>query len=238
MFSGTRHLAHQLGLDAPLACVDGSHIVHAPSGREMHAAPLASKAAQALMEVLGEFGPAAFAFSDDRVFHEPEGARYLDYVRTWSEQTNEVGNLLFDVDWQGERVHVTAVVALGSQKQVQGAERALNERAAGLLQTVSFPAFRAPRAGDSHSWGMIVRAAGIDKGTAIDWLAQHYGVAPEEIVAVGDWLNDIPMLRRVGRGFAMAQAPDEVKAAASEVLDADAWTGGGLEEAARRAGLL
>ena len=205
MFSGTRHLAHQLGLDAPLACVDGSHIVHAPSGREMHAAPLASKAAQALMEVLGEFGPAAFAFSDDRVFHEPEGARYLHYVRTWSEQTNEVGNLLFDVDWQGERVHVTAVVAL-----VQRTLRALD----------------------------LLLAAGIDKGTAIDWLAQHYGVAPEEIVAVGDWLNDIPMLRRVGRGFAMAQAPDEVKAVASEVLDADAWTGGGLEEAARRAGLI
>jgi hydroxymethylpyrimidine pyrophosphatase-like HAD family hydrolase len=85
---------------------------------------------------------------------------------------------------------------------------------------------------------MIVRAAGIDKGTAIDWLCQHYGVAPEETVAVGDWLNDVPMLRRVGRGFAMAQAPDEVKAVASDVLKADAFGGGGLAEAAERAGLL
>jgi hypothetical protein len=238
MFSGTRHLAHQLGLDAPLCCVDGSHIVHAPSGRELHAAPLAESAAKALFEALEEFGPSAFAFSDDRVFHEPEGARYLEYVRTWSEQTSEVGDLLFDVDWQGERFHVTAVVALGSQRQVQSAEHALNQRAAGLLQTVSFPAFRAPRAGDSASWGMIVRAAGVDKGTAIGWLSQHYGVAPEEIVAVGDWLNDIPMLRSVGRGFAMAQAPDELKAVASDVLEADAWSGGGLAEAARRAGLL
>jgi HAD superfamily hydrolase (TIGR01484 family) len=238
MFSGTRHLAHQLGLDAPLCCVDGSHIVHAPSGRELHAAPLASQAAEALLGVLEEFGPAGFAFSDDRVFHEPDGARYLDYVRTWSEQTNEVGDLLFDVDWQGERFHVTAVVALGSAQQVQNAERALNQRAPGLLQAVTFPAFRAPRSGDSASWGMIVRAAGVDKGTAIDWLSGHYGIAPEEIVAVGDWLNDVPMLRRVGCGFAMAQAPDELKAVASAVLDADPWTGGGIHEAATRAGLL
>ena len=55
---------------------------------------------------------------------------------------------------------------------------------------------------------------------------------------MGDWLNDVPMLQRVGRGFAMAQAPDELKAVASDVLEADAWTGGGLAEAARRAGLV
>jgi HAD superfamily hydrolase (TIGR01484 family) len=238
MYSGTRHLAERLGIDAPVACVDGSHIVHAPSGRQLHAAPLAHKGAEALLEVLQEFGPSAFAFSDDQVFHEAEGAQYLDYVRTWSEQTSEVGNLLFDVDWRGERVHVTAVVALGSEDQIRGAELALNQRGAGLLQAVSFPAFRAPRAGAGASWGMVVRAAGIDKGTAIDWLCQHYGVAPEEIVAVGDWLNDVPMLQRVGRGFAMAQAPDELKAVASDVLEADAWTGGGLAEAARRAGLV
>jgi hypothetical protein len=36
----------------------------------------------------------------------------------------------------------------------------------------------------------------------------------------------------------MAQAPDEVKSAAKEVLEADSWSGGGLAEAAARAGLL
>jgi hydroxymethylpyrimidine pyrophosphatase-like HAD family hydrolase len=152
MFSGTRHLAHRLGLDAPLCCVDGSHIVHAPSGRELHAAPLASAAAEALLNVLEEFGPTAFAFSDDRVFYGPGAARYLDYVRTWSEQTNEVGDLLIDLDWHGKHLRVTAVVALGSQKQVRAAEDALNERAGGLLQAVAFPAFRAPRSGGGVTW--------------------------------------------------------------------------------------
>jgi hypothetical protein len=51
-------------------------------------------------------------------------------------------------------------------------------------------------------------------------------------------LNDIPMLKRAGRSFAMAQAPLEVKAAATDILKASAMTGGGLAEAALRAGLL
>jgi hydroxymethylpyrimidine pyrophosphatase-like HAD family hydrolase len=63
-------------------------------------------------------------------------------------------------------------------------------------------------------------------------------VTAAEVVAVGDWLNDIPMLRRAGRSFAMAQAPHAVKAAATDILKASAHTGGGLAEAAQRAGLL
>jgi len=59
-----------------------------------------------------------------------------------------------------------------------------------------------------------------------------------EVIAVGDWINDIPMLVRAGRSFAMAQAPREVRAAASEVLTADVWSGGGIAEAAERSGLF
>jgi hydroxymethylpyrimidine pyrophosphatase-like HAD family hydrolase len=100
---------------------------------------------------------------------------------------------------------------------------------------VTFPVRRAAYAG---MWGMVVRAAGASKGTAIEWIARHEGVELSEVIAVGDWLNDIPMLEAAGRSFAMAHAPDEVKAAATEVLDADVLGGGGVEEAAQRAGLL
>jgi hydroxymethylpyrimidine pyrophosphatase-like HAD family hydrolase len=72
----------------------------------------------------------------------------------------------------------------------------------------------------------------------VDWLAAHYGVALEDVVAVGDWLNDVPMLKRAGQSFAMAQAPEEVRAAAKHLLKADILTGGGVAEAAERAGLI
>ena len=129
---------------------------------------------------------------------------------------------------------LSALVALGTSSQVRGMEAFLAEHAA-HLQTVSF---EVRRKGFAGSWGLVVRAAGVDKGTAIDWVASHHGVTAAEVVAVGDWLNDIPMLKRAGRSFAMAQAPLSVKAAASDVLRASDSTGGGLAEAARRAGLL
>jgi hypothetical protein len=103
------------------------------------------------------------------------------------------------------------------------------------LQSVSF---EVGRPGYSGTWGLVVRAAGVDKGTAIDWIAAHHGVTAADVVAVGDWLNDVPMLRRAGHSFAMGQAPQAVKAAAKYVLKASAATGGGLAEAAKRSGLL
>ena len=54
-------------------------------------------------------------------------------------------------------------------------------------------------------------------------------------VAVGDWVNDVPMFEVAGRSFAMGMAPDAVRAKATDVLDRPAGSGGGIAEAIRRA---
>lgn len=75
---------------------------------------------------------------------------------------------------------------------------------------------------------MVVRGAGGTKGSALAWIADHYKVRMEDTVAVGDWLNDVPMLRAAGRSYAMGQAPEDVKRAASQVLTENSETGGGI----------
>ena len=48
-------------------------------------------------------------------------------------------------------------------------------------------------------------------------LAHEWGIADEEICAVGDDVNDIPMIRAAGLGVAMGNAQEEVKAAADRI---------------------
>ncbi len=62
-----------------------------------------------------------------------------------------------------------------------------------------------------------IAAAGVTKASALEVLRESLGVDPRLTVAVGDGSNDIEMLRWAGRGVAMGQAEDEVKAAADEV---------------------
>ena len=57
-------------------------------------------------------------------------------------------------------------------------------------------------------------APGVSKGRAVRWLARRQGVPLEQVLAIGDQLNDVEMLAAVGHGTAMPHAPDAVIAAA------------------------
>jgi Cof subfamily protein (haloacid dehalogenase superfamily) len=51
----------------------------------------------------------------------------------------------------------------------------------------------------------------VNKGTALKMVADHYGVPMDRVMAVGDALNDLPMLKAAGVRVAMDNAPSEVK---------------------------
>jgi Cof subfamily protein (haloacid dehalogenase superfamily) len=60
-----------------------------------------------------------------------------------------------------------------------------------------------------------------NKAAGLGALAEAYAVGWPETAAFGDAANDIPMLKKAGLGVAMANAPDDVKRAASRVSP---WT--------------
>ncbi|MCR5487833.1 MAG: Cof-type HAD-IIB family hydrolase [Lachnospiraceae bacterium] len=64
-------------------------------------------------------------------------------------------------------------------------------------------------------------ALGADKGYGILRLCRILGVSPENSVAAGDQENDLSMMEKTGFSFAMANAVDSVKAAASAVTEQD-----------------
>jgi hydroxymethylpyrimidine pyrophosphatase-like HAD family hydrolase len=59
--------------------------------------------------------------------------------------------------------------------------------------------------------------AGVSKASGLDTVCAKLGVAPADVLAIGDGHNDVEMLAWAGHGVAMGQAPDDVKAVADEV---------------------
>ncbi len=53
--------------------------------------------------------------------------------------------------------------------------------------------------------------ANYSKGTAVEFLAAHYGVPLEKTVAIGDQLNDVPMIEKAGLGIAVKNADEALK---------------------------
>jgi alkylation response protein AidB-like acyl-CoA dehydrogenase/hydroxymethylpyrimidine pyrophosphatase-like HAD family hydrolase len=92
-------------------------------------------------------------------------------------------------------------------------------------------ALAAPAAGQIvsvyHSGGLRLLeavAAGVSKGTALAALAGRLGIAPRDVVAFGDMVNDLPMLAWAGTSYGVANAHPAVLAAVDHV------TGGNDED--------
>jgi Cof subfamily protein (haloacid dehalogenase superfamily) len=58
----------------------------------------------------------------------------------------------------------------------------------------------------------------VNKWEGILHVARSHGIEPEQIIAIGDDVNDLPMLSRAGLGVAMGNAKPEIQAAAKRVI--------------------
>jgi Cof subfamily protein (haloacid dehalogenase superfamily) len=77
----------------------------------------------------------------------------------------------------------------------------------------ALPGFRS-----SHAQVVDVQPDCAGKAEALKLLADRFGITPDRVVAVGDAGNDVPILRAVGLGVAMGNAPPAVQAVAARVI--------------------
>lgn len=69
-----------------------------------------------------------------------------------------------------------------------------------------------------HKWVEIM-PKNVNKPTSIEWLEKYFNIDNQDVMAFGDGLNDVDMLKYVGVGVAMKNALAEVKSVAKLVTD-------------------
>lgn len=109
---------------------------------------------------------------------------------------------------------VFAGFAMGPQAQMLDLERRL---AIVLGEHLYVHVLRSPR---YQGYMCEIAPVGITKWSGVARLARQWNIQPYEICAVGDDVNDIPMLEAAGLGVAMGNALEVVKRAAHRVAPA------------------
>jgi hypothetical protein len=223
-----RGVWEQLRLEAPhepMVAVGGAMVCQSDTGRTLYHRGMPREVARGFGSALNDRGHVAMALVD--------GWRHaVDYLVTGGGDHHAAGKDWFSkMDVRVRQVagladapadmailRISAVVEDGQARQM-AAE--LSRQFDGQLNV---HAILAP------NYGVTVveaHAVGADKMTALRYVAQPMRVGAGLIAAVGDDVNDMPMVRGAGLGAAMGHAPEALKAAA-DVIVGDG-TGNGRE---------
>jgi len=225
--TGALPTARALGLDAPMICADGAILACTETGKPLEQRAIELETAEAALRALLAHDLAPFVFMHDVIHGEESGRALAPYLRNWTAQARFHPALLERPDWR-RRGEVAMAFGIGAPEAVAAAAEAL-ERCCGERLVVDRFSF-----GSGAPWALRAQPRGCSKGEALARLAARAEVGPASVAVVGDFWNDLSMFAWAGRSFAMGQAPEAVRAAATDTLAATAATGGGIAEALAR----
>lgn len=225
--SSTMPLAQALDLDAPLVCADGAVLFDPTRGVPLAQTSLATSAVTALFAHLHARSLAAFWFTHEAVCGEAEDVARFPFVAGWTPNFVPYPNHTTPLAPLPGLPPITAI-GVGPEKDVLEVEDALRADPAVAGEVITFPIRT------TDHWVVRLTPDGCTKAVGLARLTRDLGITAAEVVAIGDWYNDLPMLAWAGQSFAMGHAPPEVQAAARAVLEATVETGGAVAEALSR----
>lgn len=213
-FSSAVRYAHELGLTTPVVVNNGTVVKDAATGRTLYAEYLPSENAIGLLRLFKELNLPAVVLADDSLEYDycvdvtDDGNEYhAQFVSLNREMAKVVDDLT------GFRCDAVSEINVFHEYQtLVSAQARIRDAMGGKVRSIIIR-----RHVRYRGCTLETSVPGASKWSALLWIAQQRGINPEEIVAIGDEVNDLEMIRDAGCGVAVANALDEVKAVADYV---------------------
>jgi len=204
MLQSVRRVAARLGVTAgPVVCYQGALVADLDSGEWWRHVRMDGAAAAEVVRHVGGMDRQLNAYIDDELYVEevtPWARRYAEHV--------EVGiGTVSDLEAEVLRRPPTKLVLVTSASDVDQILPGLQERWRGRLYVVR-----------SQPEYIEFVDASVSKSGALAWLCERLGLTREQVVTLGDGMNDVDMLEWAGLGVAVEEAAAPVRAAADLVV--------------------
>ena len=214
-----RETHEALGLNTPVVAHNGAVVVDLMRHRVLHHAPVRLEVARRVLEIIQHYQPDANLHVET-----PQGGSDAWHVQRLDERVKlfvekfgvmppdsvgEIQKLLRD-----ETVLISKLWFRAPTDTMAAIKQHLLDELAVDIGTLAF---------DDVS--LTILATGVTKATALAWVGDRLGVRQDEVVFIGDEINDIPLLGWAGLGIAMGNALQEVKAIAQVVTLSNAQDG-------------
>lgn len=202
---GIQRLADELRLSelgGYILAYNGGHIIDCKTGKDIVRRIVPREYYQDICECAHTFGVNALTYDDFGVVAESEDAPYV--IKEAYNNTipiRKVENLQRFVDYD-----VTKFMIVGEPAKLEPALKCMQSKFKGKLSVFL-----------SEPYFTEIGPLGVEKASALGHLLDYLGTNREHLMACGDGLNDIPMLKYAGFAVAMDNAYPETKAVADYI---------------------
>ena len=206
MYPGTAHIANHLGIEQPLICQQGAS-VHDSDGTLRHGCSIERTIALELYEFAVTHGWSLAWF---------DSVRYLVTAHTpQAEFFAQVSQVDVELNTEPHKsgIQATGIDIISTIEDSKDIHVLLEARYGSRITLLDFPSVTAVHAPDAS------------KGNALDTLSRELGISRQEVLAIGDSVNDVSMLSWAGHSATPAHCDRYARDSAKEVLVGDGVSG-------------
>ena len=199
MYPGTAGVARRLGIDQPLICQQGAS-VHNQDGSLRHGYSIDEGIALELVDYAQTRGWPLAWFDSERYLV----TRYCKQAQFFA----DVSKITMEIHEQPHQsgVRATGIDIISTREHASAVHAQIEQRYGDRLCLLDFPSVTA------------VHAIEASKGNALAMLATELGIVSSEVLAIGDSVNDVSMLKWAGHSAAPDHCDHYARAAAQEIL--------------------
>jgi len=203
MFAAAKPYAQTLGITGPLVCYQGAAIFETSTGAVLRETPVHQDVTRQVLAWAEERQIHAQCYADDKI--------YVQQINRFSKRYTELSRIeptvvpsLQAAFADRPSIKIVLVDDPGpSEQHLAALKPLLGDRAYLTRSNVDF---------------VEVLSPDVNKGEALAFVAQRYGVTLAETMAIGDAWNDVPLIAAAGVGVAMGSGPPELFAEADAVV--------------------
>ncbi|MBQ7831438.1 MAG: HAD family phosphatase [Clostridia bacterium] len=200
MPAGILPRARELGLKGMLSCGQGAVILDIDTKQTVFESRLPNKTAVAICKKMESLGLHIHVYTLWEYYSNMDDDALKDYENVVKSKAIVVTEQPISEYVEKENIEPYKIMAMVYPED--------NERILNAMKAENFPNCYVTR---SNAMLVELGNANNSKGTAVTYLAKHYGIPLEKTIAVGDQINDLSMLEVAGLGLAVKNADQALK---------------------------
>ncbi len=201
MFSSALPFAQKLNMKAPIITYNGGMIRSALTKEMLFHKTIAPDVADRIVALFREKGWYLQSYINDELYVVERCEKAKHYEKMAGIPAIPIGEKFYSM-----RHEPTKMLALAQPDEILEIQKIINKEFAGEIFAAT-----------SKSTYLELTHPSVNKGHALGLLAESLNISREEVMAIGDSNNDVPMLQYAGLGVAMGNATDKIKAVAKAV---------------------